>query len=150
MPEAAPNYEALCVEILGHPRLTAGDRTKIVSATLSALKLIAASPSSSTSTRANAEGLANQEFQINSFCNAARLIEDAAVEDPAILPARNTYRATLTVILKKILNVSAGAKTRTNWGLVLGVSGAAILTATMIYVLATRDRNRVPRLAPVR
>lgn len=99
---------------------------------------------------------------VQNFCLGTKFVELVVNEDPQglIVAARDVHVAALKGILKCLDNPEACPLPKTkgepekktekkrNWGLILGLTGGAILAGVALYLYSTR--NRVPSRAAVR
>jgi hypothetical protein len=153
--DLAQNYEALCVQILSHPQLTARAALAVYRSTENVLAALA-SASETAMRRATAaanlkvarEAIKKAESlkpatrvehkNPESFCLATRMIENLGDDaKPYLLNVQALHRGTLTGVLDLLENPQEPEK-KTNWGLILGIGGAIVFTAALVYVLRQR------------
>jgi hypothetical protein len=172
------NSSALCVQVLSHDRLTAGLAVNFLKSLAQALATITqytASAVSRSNALTNLKPVnevlqqfstlpATQPVQfpnVENFCLGTKFVEIVAKDEPQsmISAARDVHVAALKGILQcldhpEACSIPAPGKTdkteksKTNWGLVLGITGGVLVAGVAVYLYATR--NRVPSRSRVR
>lgn len=151
------NYEALCTQVLSHPQLTARAALAVYRSTENVLAALA-SASETAVRRANAANnlkvardAIKQVEDLNlkpdarvlhknpeSFCLATRMIEDLGDDaKPYLLHVQATHRAVLLGALDLLENPPKDEK-KSKLGLILGITGAIVFTAALVYVIRQR------------